>query len=231
MPGRSKLVMPMRYKGYRRNIRVSHSGVRPRYYSRSRRPFSRPIIRELKFFDFVTDDATIAVGGSIISSVNLIGQGVLDSERIGRKCTIRKIGWRFTISLDISSSASATNFDIVRVIMYLDKQCNGAAAVTLDILELNDFQSFNNLSNSGRFRTLMDRTYDMNAKAGAGDGATNDFAGMSISDTFWKDVNIPLEFSESGLTGVRSNNIGVLLVSSTGISGFDGIVRLRFSDS
>ena len=50
----------------------------------------------------------------------------------------------------------------MRVMLYHDKQANGATAAVLDILESADYQSFNNLVNSGRFRILMDRTYAMN---------------------------------------------------------------------
>ena len=48
-----------------------------------------------------------------------------------------------------------------------------------DILESDDYQSFNNLANKGRFVTLMDRTYELNSNGAAGDGTSNDTLGMS----------------------------------------------------
>ncbi len=189
------------------------------------------ITLERKFFDVTIDDATIATGGTIaIDSVNKIPQGVTEITRVGRKCTIRQIGWRFTISIGIQSINSGA--DEVRVILYLDKQANGATAAVTDLLETSDHQSFNNLSNKHRFRTLMDRVYDYVPQASSGDGTTSDTTGFNIHDTFFKKVNIPLEFnSTSGaITEITSNNIGVLLLSRTGIMTFTSNMRLRFTD-
>ncbi len=186
---------------------------------------------ELKFHDVDLDDAVIASGGSITDSINKIAQGTTESERIGRKCNIASINWRFNIDLPETTVSSSTG-DVARVIMYIDKQANGATAAITDILETANYQSFNNLSNKGRFRTLMDRTYALNAESGGGDGTTEDYGRVNISDTFFKKCNIPIEFSAAtgAITEIRSNNIGVLLISLSGKVGFDSKIRLRFSD-
>ncbi len=186
---------------------------------------------ELKFHDIDLDDAVIAAAGTITDSINKIGQGVTETTRVGRKCTIRNIGWRFNLDLP-ESTASASTGDVVRVMMYVDKQANGATANITDILESANYQSFNNLSNKNRFRTLMDRTYDLVAAAGGGDGTTEDYGRVNISDTFFKKVNIPIEYNSTAgaITEITSNNIGVLLISLSGKAGFDSKVRLRFSD-
>ncbi len=187
---------------------------------------------ELKFHDVDLDDATVATGGTITPTVNIIPQGVTEVQRIGRKCTIRMINWRFVLTLAASTASSDTT-DVVRVIMYCDKQANGATAAVTDILETADFQSFNNLSNKSRFRTLMDRTYDMTARSGGGDGTTEDYGEYIVSDAFYKKVNLPIEFNAAtGAIGeINSNNIGVLLISQTGKTGFGSKIRLRFSDT
>lgn len=185
---------------------------------------------ELKFHDVDLDDAVIAAGGAITSSINLIAQGTTESTRIGRRCTLRSINWRFEVTFPAGTTTATS--DIVRVIMYLDKQANGATAAVTDILESADFQSFNNLANKSRFRTLMDRTYDMEAGI-SGDGTTIDTGTATTSDSFFKNVALPLEFDSTAgaLTEIRSNNIGVLLLSRSGIAGFTSKIRLRFSDS
>ena len=94
---------------------------------------------------------------------------------------VRSINWRFSIFRGASSSVVSA--DEVRVILYLDKQTNGAAAGITDILESDDFQSFNNLANKSRFRTLMDRTYDYNTPSAAGDGTANDSSGFNLHDS------------------------------------------------
>ena len=187
---------------------------------------------ELKFHDVDLNDAVVAAAGGITNSVNLIAQGTTESTRIGRKATIRSINWRFNMILPISTAAADTA-DTLRVIMYLDKQCNGATAAITDILESADFQSFNNLANKSRFRTLMDRTYDFVAEAGGGDGTTEDYGQDLQNDSFFKKVNIPIEYDSTAgaITEIRSNNIGVLLITQAGNIAFGSKIRLRFSDN
>lgn len=185
---------------------------------------------EMKFHDLDINDATVATGGTISApSCLLIAQGAGESQRIGRKCVVKKIGWRFTLSLP-DQVALAPHADIVRVILYLDKQCNGAAATTTQILEVDQYQSFNNLANKKRFRTLMDRTYDLNAIAGAYDGADDKNWQRNVSDSFYKDCNIPIEYdgATGAITEIRSNNIGVLLVGVNAQAIFASKMRVRF---
>ncbi len=189
---------------------------------------------ELKFKDTDLDDALIATAGGITDSINKIAQGTTESTRIGRKCVIKSIMWRWSITLPTTATAIETS-DIVRVILYLDKQCNGATATVTDILESADFQSFNNLANKGRFRTLMDRSYNMNSPSGSGRGTTDtlSYGDHVISDQFYKKVTIPVEFDNTAgaITEIRSNNIGILLISGGGYCAFASKFRLRFSDS
>ncbi len=191
---------------------------------------------ELKFHDVDVDDAAIATAGTIQNggTINIIAQNTTESTRIGRKCTIRAINWRYSIDLPAQASMSETA-EIVRVIMYLDKQCNGATATTTNILETDDYQSFNQLANKSRFRILMDRTHTLVSPSGIAGPVT----GLTqYEDSFFAKVNIPLEYDNSASTGalttIRSNNLGVLLISKTGDStgcAFDSKIRLRFSDS
>ncbi len=191
---------------------------------------------ELKFHDLDVNDAVVAAGGNIAEDSCLtIAQGTTESSRIGRKVIVKSINWRFSIDLPSASSAGSTT-EVVRVILYLDKQTNGATATVLGILETSDFQSFNNLANTSRFTTLMDRTYDLVIPTIADlAGPTTNTGEFILSDTLFKKVNIPIEYDNSFATGVittmRSNNIGVLLLSKAGIAGFESKMRLRFSDA
>ncbi len=225
VPRKRKYVRKSRFrKGYNRT-----GG----YYGR----FSGPKA-ELKFHDVDLDDATINTAGDITASINLIAQGTTESQRIGRKCVIRSIGWHFMISLLIEQDqADIGGGDVLRIIMYLDKQCNGATAVVstvAGILATPLYDSFNNLSNKSRFRTLMDRTYDLNRQVAGTDGAnTVGSPALFMHDTFYKKCNIPLEFSSTtgAITEIRSNNIGVLLISRSNLAAIEGRIRLRFSDA
>ncbi len=192
---------------------------------------------ELKFFDIDVDDASITSAGTIQTSgsINTIAQGVTESTRVGRKCTIRKILWRYKVALDeVDGAANPGDPDTVRLILYMDRQANGAAAAVTDILESDDYQSFNNLANNQRFSILMDRTVAFGHQAGGGNGTASDWAGVEKNGTFFKSCNIPLEFDSTtgAITEIRSNNLAVLTLASTGgRMVLDSKVRLRFSDS
>ncbi len=190
---------------------------------------------ELKYHDIDVDDAVIAATGTIqnTGSVNLIAQGTSEVQRIGRKCVIRSIGWRYNITLPSATSAAKTS-ETVRVIMYLDKQANGATAAVTDIIKTDNYQSFNNLSNKSRFRTLHDKTYDLIIPTMADlAGPSTNTGEFTVNASFYKKCNIPLEFSSTAgaITEIRSNNLGVLLLSAGGHAVFDSKMRLRFSDS
>lgn len=186
---------------------------------------------ELKFADFSVNDAAIATGGTVQfgGSLNQIVQGTGESERIGRKFTVKGIHWRYQFRFAENAVGAS---ETVRLILYLDKQCNGATATVTDILALNDYQSFNNLANKDRFRILADRTHTLARGAGTS-SAWSEVAKDGILNV---KCNIPIECS--GTTGAisetRSNNIGVLLLSKNGTgtgANFDSIFRLRFSDA
>ncbi len=214
-----------RFSGYYRK-----SGYYGRYNGQGGKP-------ELKFHDVQLDDAVITTSGAITPTVNIIAQDVTESTRVGRKCTIRGIQWRYRLELpEYDAQATAASGDICRVIMYLDKQCNGATATALGLLESDNYLSFNNLANKSRFRILHDKTHVVNYTGMASDGAglvsgNNVFRNV----TFYKKCSIPLEFDDSAATGalttIRSNNIGVLLITAAGVMGMESKIRLRFSDS
>ena len=203
---------------------------------RARKRFRRARVRgrpsklngELKFHDVDLDDTAIAVGGTVTASINLIAQGVTESERVGRKCTIRSILWRWNLQYP-SQAVMASTSDSIRLVMYTDKQANGATAAVTDLFESNDYQSFNNLSNSGRFRVLYDKTIGMQQNAAIAGPVTNE---QDKNGTFFQSVNIPIEFSAGAgtIAEIRSNNLGVMLFSRVGVCRFDSKIRLRFSD-
>ncbi len=189
---------------------------------------------ERKFHDLDLDDNIIASTGTVTDSLNKIAQGVTESQRIGRKCTIKSILWSYDTKLPESDAVATFSApDAVRMIMFLDKQCNGATAAVLDILENADFHSFRNLANSSRFVVLMDKRFVINYHNGASDGnGVVSQAQEIMYGSFHKNCDIPIEFDSTtgAITEIRSNNIGVLLISVNGTPVFKSKLRLRFSD-
>ncbi|MFQ0997896.1 hypothetical protein [Gilliamella sp. CG33] len=198
----------------------------------------RATIGELKFHDVGFSDAVIAATGAIIEdSVLTIAQGTTESTRIGRKVRVKSINWRFTLQLPTTATPAETA-DSIRIILYLDKQANGATATVTGILETAAFNAYRNLANTGRFVILMDRFYALNSQSGAGNPVGEQGINFGIHRkelSFNKTCDIPIEYDNSFTTGVistmRSNNIGVLGITQAGLAGMTtSNMRIRFSD-
>ncbi len=192
-------------------------------------------VGELKFHDVDLDDAVVATGGVVTDSINKIAQGVTESERIGRKCTIKTIRWKYRVDMpEVDEVGSPNTSEQIRVILFIDKQCNGATATAAGILEeAGEVHSFRNLANAGRFVVLHDKLHTLNWMTLASSSAGNVSSAEVIREfTFNKKCNLPIEFDSTtgAITEIRSNNIGVLLVSKVGTGGFMSKFRLRFSD-
>ncbi len=187
---------------------------------------------ENKFFDTLRGSQAANAAGTIIDpSLCLIPQGVTESTRVGRKCVIKSLHLKGELRLP--NFAAGDQCDLFRLIIYVDKQTNGAAATASDILEASvTLHSFRNLANSGRFRILLDKVYPMNSQAGEGNGTTFVFNEFLRSLNINKKLNLPLEFSctTDAITELRSNNIGVLGVSHGGYATISYKARVRFSD-
>ncbi len=196
---------------------------------------------ELKFHDVDVTQAAADWSGGLIQNagtLNVIPQDVTEKTRVGRKVTLKSIMWRgvFTTNV-IADGATTQSADVVRVIIYLDKQCNGETATVLNILETADYLSFKNLANTNRFQTVYDKIFTVKPEPPAGTGAVNDQGAGQTIKSFYKKCNIRLEYDDSAQTGalgtIRSNNIGMLLISKNSSSNvvMDSKVRMRFSDA
>lgn len=190
---------------------------------------------EMKFHDIVADDTVILGAGEVQTALLKIPEGNGEEQRVGRKIIIKKIAFRFDINLAGTASQNDTA-DIVRVIMVLDKQCNGALPNVTDVLKSADWLSYNLLANSMRFSILMDRTYAINHTAGSGRGVTDNLSyGLTfIHDSFYKNCDIRIEYSSAATDGniatIKSNNIFLLYISRKGLAGIDATLRFRFND-
>ncbi len=202
------------------------------YYGR----YSGPTA-ERKFFD--TDLAAIfGTIGAVFEAANLniIVQGNTESNRIGRKCVVKRIDIKGSL-VKGATSVQANTSDVLKLCIVQDKQTNGAAFTGLNLWETNVWESFNNLANSSRFRILATKNYTMSNPSGSGRGSTDT---LSFGETvrtfkFGLDCNIPLEFDNSATTGAvttqRSNSLWLVGVTTQGLIVMDvGTCRIRFTD-
>lgn len=191
---------------------------------------------EMKFKDVEVAAAQLSQGATIANSgtINVIAQGPGESERIGRKCTIKNVFYKYNVSIPEQHEVTTpSNGDTIRVILYLDKQCNGETAAATDILETADIHSYRNLANSGRFTILSDRIHVLNYATMASEAA-NQLAHSQLVREFsiYKKCNVPIEYNATtgAIAEIRSNNLGFLFICKEGNGGIDGTVRLRYSD-
>lgn len=202
------------------------------YYRRGGFYGRKPVYKERKFFDTVRAPNTPGATGTIFSpSLCLVPQGAGESQRIGRSINISSLHINFVLGLSSSGVVTASR-DIYRVIVYQDKQCNGATATAAQILDtagVVDFMSFRNLENSGRFRVLKDKRMTISANGQLGGGNLEKFQHASVNVK----CSIPVEFSGAtgGLVEIRSNNIGVLIVSTAASANcfISYIARIRYT--
>lgn len=188
---------------------------------------------EKKFLDTpLTLEDPVAATGNVYDSLVEIPQGAGESQRVGRKCTITAISLRYVVSLNNTSTPSSTE-DGCRVIIFHDKQCNGAIAPITQVLASDTYLSYNNLANKERFRILSDKFHDLSSTAGSYDGTNDQFGAKGVTKSVYLRCDIPIEFS--GATGaiaeIRSNNIGVLIISDKAKCNFSGLARVRYSDN
>ncbi len=229
----------VRYRRYRRPFKQTRTTRQ--YISRPMRGYYRRAGfygrfgpgKEAKFADVQTNFAPITTSGTIANIIPNIAQGTTESTRIGRRITITQINGVMHLTKLTTTTVSATS-DVIRCMIILDKQTNGAAPATTDVLETASFYSFNNLANKGRFRTLYDKRIALNCQAAAWNGATEDYSEQSKLFKYFKRCSIPIEYdgTTGAITERKSNNIYVLIISALANSA-EAIWhwRVRFTDA
>lgn len=108
---------------------------------------------EKKWVD-VSSNSTLAVGNSVVnySLLNGIATGTTSNTRIGRSVQLLSLTFRWFLQFQASSTGGGP----ARVLIVYDKQTNGVAPLTLDVLAANDYNSTMNLTNKDRFLILSD---------------------------------------------------------------------------
>lgn len=121
----------MRNVGNRRRKRQSAKRVRRGELQKIKRQLSL-VKPELKFDDLQSGvNANVSFDAPIITSLNLVAQGDNVSDRIGN--SIRIMGVRTQFMLNWNSTTAGNQ--PVRVLLVLDKQCNGALFTLTDLFE------------------------------------------------------------------------------------------------
>lgn len=154
----------------------------------------------------------------------LFGRGTKFDERIADDCYLTgiyiRMGIRFTANNFSGTSTNTPNkFTSVtyRVVLVLDKQCNGAATLWTDVFESpggeNPCMNFVNNDNSQRFVVLKDIRGVLQAKTTWHDTTNNIIHVIYDSkfiEIYWKG-RIKIEFNKDTvtptITDLKSNNV------------------------
>ena len=167
--------------------------------------------------------------GAFGDTIHLLAESTTPFGRIGRKVVLKKIMFRFTLELP-STAAAADGADSLRIMVVWDKATAGTIINETQLLSgaTPDINAFNNLDFKGRYVTLMDKIYTIHADAS--------FSASTIYNTraitFYKEVNIPLEFTESAGSIVenRINSVQIFAISERAKIFVKGVTRIRYLD-
>jgi len=190
---------------------------------------------ELKFFDTAIGMSNItnvyAEATNLIPCLNIIPQSDTQSGRDGRRIWVKSIHIRLRI---IGNPAAVEPLQFMRVVLYLDRQCNGASVTAAQILQQVSINGFRNIENTQRIQILYDRVHNI-TPVGVNLASTTQIPGTK--HVKWnKKCNIPIDYDSTVTTGVltsvRANNLGILYYpeSSTDTMDILGFCRLRFDE-
>jgi hypothetical protein len=203
-----------------------------RGYAKYTMPGHKP---ELKFKDTSIALTAIDDGGTVIdsSAMVLVAQGNAESERHGRKIGIQRININGLIlqSTDTEASASALQTEhLVRVVLLVDHQANGASATIGNIYEDNDILTHRNLENSSRFTVLKEKWVSIRAGSAYTDNGTNFVSQDCLRP--WKmnlKCNIPIEYNSTtgAVTERPCNNLLLVAFSTNDNTANANRVRIR----
>lgn len=112
---------------------------------------------EKKFLDnsFVHNPDNVT---GVFSLLNALNQGDGPSQRDGNSVK----SWKFNVNMKFTINASA-NHTSIRVIIFIDKECNGSSVTVNDILNASNLLANYNHNESMRFNTLYDRTISLSS--------------------------------------------------------------------
>lgn len=165
----------------------------------------------------------LATAGSTPFLLNGVAQGTTASTRIGRRLVIKSLLVRWLVQL----APTTTGGSPLRLMVVYDAQSNGAAPAITDILLTDELTSPANLSNSRRFKILIDEFVPCLGTGGP----------QSICWTRYMKVNLDQEFNNGSagtITDITKGSIYAIAWNGAGFAtlGPQSVFysRVRFAD-
>ncbi len=241
----------MNVRGGRYNAPLPQWGVPLRgYYRRQgklkfiRKPGGSA--KELKYLDTSLSSLTSAPAGWTYQNLNIVPQGDTATTRVGRRIFIKslQVRFHFRVAPDIATGDLVDHYD-VRVIIFVDHQTNGSAAVATDFLDAtlgSAYDQYKRLDNSRRFTFIADKRYVVNAThtyctdSSTANLRVNASELPARSCDVYKELNLPIDFQAGTTTGLigtqRMNSICMAVFMGAGPTALIplGISRIRYTD-
>ena len=206
---------------------------------------------ELKYHDKSNISGFAAAAGGIpvahtVQSLVTIQQGDQPYERNGNQILVRKLTVRGAVQLLSDSSDTLTNIkagtEYFRWMIIIDTQCNGIFPDLTNIFEedptgQDQLDIYNGLSETGRFKVLMDKYIEIPPITAAFNTSTNHYHIPNRAKKFKKtfNLNLPVRYynNTANFDSLRTNNIFMVVftgASSTTRMDIQWRSRGRFTD-
>lgn len=193
---------------------------------------------EKKFVDVYFSDASLEasialslhdpVGDQLIA----ITQGAGENSRIGRQCTITNL--RITGQMKMADEAGLGHDAVVRILIVRDKQTNNAQMTAVSVLQTGapggqGWQSYRNLEQVRRFDILYDKLYVLKRTAGAGNGTTNDVAGVRVPFKINLKLNDQVNYKDALGTVASVADVSYHLMAIASTPSFADEIELNYT--
>jgi len=182
-----------RSTGNRRNYRYVARTLGNPISATETKYYDAPAVHQLPF---IVANWGTAGASPTSGSLCVPPQGTGSGERIGRSIKLRTIRFKGTLAYGNWAPGSALPYypaTRVRVLVVLDKQCNGTLAAGNDVLESGSssldvmFYAHQNTSTLGRFKILMDKHYVLQ------NPNFTSYNGSSVTNA--NSITVPIKFS------------------------------------
>lgn len=174
---------------------------------------SRPTV-EWKQIDTIYADNALPVTDAFSSLAyqNLIAQGVGNSQRVGRKITLRSIYYRFHMG---TAAGTSPYTGPVRIVVVYDRQPNGLGGGIVDVFSSNNFHALQNLNNGDRFLVLSDQIYESSST-------------LSTHGQMYKKLSLDTVYSGAGATiaDMTTGSISAFVATPGGAAAV--VINLNF---
>ncbi len=198
--------------------------------------------QELKFFDTeITNtvmSATWAALEPATTNLSAVAQGDGESNRDGRKYTIKSVHIKGFIETAVQESQTAPLSDIlVRMVLVHDTQTNGAQLTATEVMDAggtDDINSFRNLGFTKRFRVLSDQTHRIE-RLNTNEGAVNLFASpnthypFTMNKSFKTPMNVLMSDTGADIANVTDNSIHMIAITTSTAALMNYQCRVRFT--